>query len=151
MLIDLARNDLGRVCEPGSVSLSERMGVERYSHVMHIVSEVEGTLVQGKHAGDAVRAVFPAGTVSGAPKIQAMKIIDSLEREKRSWYAGLVGYMEANGNMDTCITIRTALKQGEDFMLQAGAGIVYDSDPKRELEETNEKLRAMASSLGLEV
>jgi anthranilate synthase component I len=151
MLIDLARNDLGRLCEPGSVTLSERMGIERYSHVMHIVSEVEGTLVQGKHAADAVRAVFPAGTVSGAPKIQAMKIIDSLEREKRSWYAGLVGYMEANGNMDTCITIRTALKQGEDFILQAGAGIVHDSDPKRELEETNEKLRAMASSLGLEV
>jgi len=151
MLIDLARNDLGRVCKPGSVNVCEQMGIERYSHVMHIVSEVEGTIVSGKTAADVIRATFPAGTVTGAPKIQAMKTIDRLEKERRSWYAGLVGYMDANGSVDTCITIRTGLKKGKYLYIQAGAGIVYDSDPQRELEETNQKLRAMAESFGLEV
>lgn len=151
MLIDLARNDLGRVCRTGSVRLTEKMGIERYSHVMHIVSEVTGTLKEGCSAADAVHAVFPAGTVSGAPKIQAIRTLDRIERQKRSWYAGLVGYMEPGGDLDTCITIRTALKSGKEMYLHAGAGIVFDSEPERELEETNEKLRAMAKSLGLEV
>ncbi len=151
MLIDLARNDLGRVAKPGTVTLTETMGIERYSHVMHIVSEVEAKLKDGMAAGDVIRATFPAGTVSGAPKIQAIKTIDTLENEKRSFYAGLIGYMEGDGNLDTCISIRTALKKGDRLILQSGAGIVYDSVPERELEETNEKLRGMAACLGLEV
>ncbi len=151
MLIDLARNDLGRVCRTGSIELTENMGIERYSHVMHIVSEVEGTTKDSVTAADVIRATFPAGTVSGAPKIQAIKTVDALEPEKRTFYAGLIGYMEGDGNLDTCISIRTALKKDNKIILQSGAGIVYDSVPERELEETNEKLRAMAKSLGLEV
>jgi anthranilate synthase component 1 len=153
MLIDLARNDLGRVCRPGTVKVTEYMGVERYSHLMHLVSEVEGELRDDVSAPDVIRACFPAGTVTGAPKIRAIEIIDSLEKEPRGFYAGLVGYVEADGNFDTCIAIRTALKnkRSGEIILQAGAGIVYDSNPARELEETNEKLRALAAAVGLDI
>ena len=151
MLVDLARNDLGRFCRSGSVTVDEFMGVERYSHVMHIVSRVSGSLRDGMTGLDAIRATFPAGTVSGAPKIQAVHTIDSLEAEPRKFYAGLVGYMEPGGDLDTCITIRSAMKRGDLLALQAGAGIVYDSTPEREFEETGEKLRALAASVGLEM
>ena len=151
MLVDLARNDLGRVCVPGSVTVPDFMGIERYSRVMHIVSEVTGTMAEGVSAPDVIRASFPAGTVSGAPKIKAVEIVEGLEKIPRGWYAGLVGYMEPGGHLDTCITIRAGLKKGDRMYLQAGAGIVYDSRPERELEETNEKLRALATAAGVEV
>jgi anthranilate synthase component 1 len=151
MLVDLARNDLGRVCKPGSVVVSEYMGIERYSHVMHIVSQVEGTLMEGKSGLDAIRKTFPAGTVSGAPKIKAMEIIDSLEREKRGFYAGIVGYLEPDGTLDSCITIRSALKYDDLLILQAGAGIVYDSVAEREYVETSSKLGALGKAIGVEV
>lgn len=150
MLVDLGRNDLGRVCEPGTVQVKDYMIIERYSHVMHIVSQVEGDLLEGKTGADALRATFPAGTVSGAPKIQAIKTIDALETEQRGFYAGVVGYMEPGGNLDTCIAIRSALKQGEVLTLQAGGGIVFDSKADRELEETNEKLGALLRAIGAE-
>ncbi len=149
MLVDLARNDLGRVCVPGSVEVPEFMEVERYSHVMHIVSQVEGKLGDERTGLDALRATFPAGTVSGAPKIRAIETIDSLEPEKRSFYAGVVAHVESDGSLDSCITIRSALKQAERMILQAGAGIVYDSVPEREFEETEAKLGALARALGL--
>jgi anthranilate synthase component 1 len=151
MLVDLARNDLGRVCEPGSVHVTDFMDVERYSHVMHIVSRVEGKLKEGVTPAALIRATFPAGTVSGAPKIRAVKTIDSLEPYPRGFYAGLVGYFEAGGGMDSCITIRSALAKDGKIILQAGAGIVHDSVPAREYEETCEKLRALAVSVGVEV
>ena len=151
MLVDLARNDLGRVCLPGSVTVAKYMTVERFSHVMHIVSEVHGTIEPERTGAEAIRATFPAGTVSGAPKIRAIEVIDGLEREPRRFYAGLVGYLEPGGNFDTCITIRSALKQGDLLILQAGAGVVYDSTPEREYEETGEKLRALAHAVGVEV
>ncbi len=146
MLVDLARNDLGRVCEAGSVEVMEFMDVERYSHVMHLVSRVRGKL-EGKKTAAVIRATFPAGTVSGAPKIRAMEIIDSIEPERRGFYAGLVGYFEPDGQMDTCITIRSALQKGETITLQAGAGIVYDSTPEREYQETIEKLGALMAAM----
>ncbi|MBN1685897.1 MAG: chorismate-binding protein [Spirochaetales bacterium] len=149
MLVDLARNDLGRICKPGSVRVDELMGVERYSHVMHIFSRVRGDLKPGQTGVDAVRATFPAGTVSGAPKIRAIETIDAIETEPRRFYAGLVGYLEPDGSLDTCITIRSALKKGDNLVLQAGAGIVYDSDPVKEYEETNQKLRALLASIGV--
>jgi anthranilate synthase component 1 len=127
------------------------MEVEHYSHVMHLVSRVQGELEEGKSGIEAIRATFPAGTVSGAPKIRAVQVIDSLENERRGFYAGLVGYVEPDGSVDTCITIRSALKIDDTLILQAGAGIVYDSVPEREYEETNEKLRALAGAVGLEV
>jgi len=151
MLVDLARNDLGRVCAPGSVEVSELMGVERYSHVMHIVSQVEGRLAEGRTGLDALRATFPAGTVSGAPKIRAIEVIDSLEPEARSFYAGVVAHVESDGSLDSCITIRSALKKGDLVTLQAGAGIVYDSVPEKEYQETEAKLGALARALGMEV
>ncbi|TVQ29352.1 MAG: anthranilate synthase component I [Spirochaetaceae bacterium] len=151
MLVDLARNDIGRVCTPGTVRVTESMAVERYSHVMHIVSQVEGTLSGGKNGADLIRATFPAGTVSGAPKIRAIETLDRIERVPRRFYAGLVGYMEPGGNVDTCITIRSAYKRGDRLVLQAGAGIVYDSDPDREYTETQEKLAALARAAGVEV
>ncbi len=151
MLIDLARNDLGRVCTVGSVEVTEYMSIERYSQVMHIVSEVEGTLDPQSRSVDAIRSTFPAGTVSGAPKIQAIQTISQLEPMHRGFYAGLVGYIGVGGNLDTCITIRSALKKGDSFYLQAGGGIVYDSDPERELEETKEKMRAMALAVGVSI
>jgi anthranilate synthase component 1 len=150
MLVDLARNDLGRVCAPGSVSVSELMEVERYSHVMHIVSNVEGKLAAGKTGLDALRATFPAGTVSGAPKIRAIEVIDSLEAEARGFYAGVVAHVESDGSLDSCITIRSAVKKGDIVTMQAGAGIVYDSVPHKEYEETEAKLGALAKSLGME-
>jgi len=151
MLVDLGRNDLGRICRSGSVEATEFRSIEKYSHVMHIVSQVEGDLEEGKTSADAIRATFPAGTVSGAPKIRAIETVDKLELYPRRFYAGLIGIMEPEGNMDSCITIRSALKKGDSIYMQAGAGIVYDSTPERELEETGEKLRAMATALGVEV
>jgi anthranilate synthase component 1 len=151
MLVDLARNDLGKVSRAGSVRVSQSMEIERYAYVMHLVSQVEGELAPGRTGIDAVRATFPAGTVSGAPKIRAMEIISGLEKEKRSFYAGLVGYVEPGGSLDTCITIRSALKNDDTLVLQAGAGIVYDSVPEREYDETRAKLEAMSRTLGVEV
>jgi len=143
MLVDLGRNDVGRVSDPGSVQVSELMVIERYSHVMHIVSNVRGTLSDGKDAYDVIRACFPAGTVSGAPKIRAMEIIDELEPTRRGPYAGAVGYFGFSGNMDTCITIRTlVIKKGVAY-IQAGGGVVADSDPAAEYQETVNKAKAM--------
>lgn len=147
MLVDLGRNDLGRVCKAGTVSVDDFMTVEKYSHVMHLVSNVSGTLEDGKDAYDALRAVFPAGTVSGAPKIRAMEIIDELEPTLRGPYAGCVGYFSYNGNLDCCITIRTLIAKGEKGYLQAGAGIVYDSDPQEEYKETQNKARAILEAV----
>ena len=151
MLVDLARNDIGRVCAPGSVTLTARNVVERYSHVMHIVSQVEGRLAEGRSGPDLVRATFPAGTVSGAPKIRAIEVLDRIEAVPRRFYAGLVGYFEPGGGLDTCITIRSGYKSANRLVLQAGAGIVYDSRPEREYEETSEKLAALARAAGVEV
>jgi anthranilate synthase component 1 len=143
MLVDLGRNDVGRVSEPGSVNVSELMVIERYSHVMHIVSNVRGTLSRGNNSYDVIRACFPAGTVSGAPKIRAMEIIEELEPTRRGPYAGAVGYFGFSGNMDTCITIRTlVIKEGVAY-IQAGGGVVADSDPAAEYQETVNKARAM--------
>lgn len=149
MLVDLGRNDLGRVCEYGSVHVPELMIVERYSHVMHIVSHVEGKLKPNLDAFDLIRATFPAGTVSGAPKIRAMEIIDELEPDRRGPYAGAVGYFSFSGSMDTCITIRTITMQGDQVYIQAGAGLVADSDPTREYEETHHKAAALAEAVAL--
>jgi anthranilate synthase component 1 len=143
MLIDLGRNDAGRVSETGSVELTEKMIVERYSHVMHIVSNVEGRLKPNLSALDVLRATFPAGTVSGAPKIRAMEIIDELEPVKRGIYSGAIGYISWSGNMDTAIAIRTAVIKDQQLYIQAGAGIVYDSVPEKEWEETMNKARAI--------
>jgi len=147
MLVDLARNDIGRVCRFGTVFTPTMMEIERYSHVMHIVSDVRGQVDPSRDAFDVLRACFPAGTVSGAPKVRAMEIIDELEPERRGPYAGAVGYFGFSGNMDTCIAIRTIVMQGDRVFLQAGAGIVADSDPAREYEETNSKLRALSQAL----
>lgn len=147
MLVDLARNDLGRVCRTGSVEVTELMGVESYSHVMHIVSQVEGDKRPELGALDVLQSAFPAGTVSGAPKIRAMEIIEELEGNARGPYAGAVGYIGFDGNMDTCITIRTLVQEGETVHVQAGAGIVYDSIPEREYEETQNKARALFKAL----
>ncbi|MBI5040426.1 MAG: anthranilate synthase component I [Gammaproteobacteria bacterium] len=143
MLIDLGRNDVGRIAKTGTVELTEKMLIERYSHVMHIVSNVNGVLKDGMSAMDVLRATFPAGTVSGAPKIRAMEIIDELEPVKRGVYAGAVGYLAWNGNMDTAIAIRTAVVKDGMLHIQAGAGIVYDSVPRSEWNETMNKGRAM--------
>ena len=152
MLVDLARNDVGRVAAYGSVNVDELMVVERYSHVMHIVSSVSGRLADSSTPFDALTAAFPAGTVSGAPKIRAMEIIDSLEPTRRGPYAGVVGYFDFSGNIDTCITIRTIVATGGRAYVQAGAGVVADSDPASEAEETRRKaealLRAVAAASG---
>ncbi|MFQ5809745.1 MAG: anthranilate synthase component I, partial [Armatimonadota bacterium] len=142
MLVDLHRNDIGRVCEYGSVAVDELMAVERYSHVMHIVSNVVGRLAEGKDQFDLLRACFPAGTLSGAPKIRAMEIIDEREPTRRGPYGGAIGYFSYSGSMDTAITIRTMIISGRTAYAQAGAGIVADSVPEREYEET--MLKAMA-------
>jgi anthranilate synthase component I len=147
MLVDLARNDLGRVCRYGSVHTSELMVVERYSHVMHIASHVEGELRPEFDGFDLVRATFPAGTVSGAPKIRAMEIIQELEGEPRGPYAGAVGYFSYDGSLDTCIAIRTMVMQGQRVSVQAGAGIVAGSVPEREYQETVNKARALAAAV----
>lgn len=149
MLIDLGRNDVGRIAETGSVELTENMLVERYSHVMHIVSNVEGRLKPDMSAMDVLRATFPAGTVSGAPKIRAMEIIDELEPVKRGIYAGAVGYLGWNGNMDTAIAIRTAVIKSGQLHIQAGAGIVYDSQPRLEWKETMNKGRAVFRAVAM--
>jgi len=149
MLVDLGRNDLGRVAVPGSVQVRDFMTIERYSHVMHIVSHIEADLLKGVDAFDLVRATFPAGTLSGAPKIRAMEIINELETSRRGPYGGAVGYIGFDGNMDLAITIRTLQLDGEEITVQAGAGIVYDSDPEREYEETVEKVGGMLQALEL--
>ncbi len=143
MLVDLGRNDVGRVAEIGSVEVTELMGVERYSHVMHIVSNIRGRLAPGKNGFDVFRATFPAGTVSGSPKIRAMEIIEELEPVRRGPYAGAVGYFSFSGNMDTCITIRSILIKDGRAYLQVGAGIVADSEPAKEFEETINKGQAI--------
>jgi anthranilate synthase component 1 len=143
MLVDLGRNDVGRVSSMGSVHVSELMVIERYSHVMHIVSNVRGKLAEGRNAYDVVRACFPAGTVSGAPKIRAMEIIDELEPTRRGPYAGAVGYFGFSGNMDTCITIRTLVVKDKVAYIQAGGGVVADSVPALEYQETVNKAKAM--------
>jgi anthranilate synthase component 1 len=149
MLVDLGRNDTGRVAEQGTVEVRDLMVVEQYSHVMHIVSGVHGRLAPGKDQFDVLAACFPAGTVSGAPKIQAMKIIDELEPVRRGPYAGAVGYFGFSGNMDFCIAIRTFVMQGNALWIQAGAGIVADSVPEKEFEETVNKARALRRAVEL--
>ena len=147
MLLDLGRNDVGRISRYGTVTLEEEMIIERFSHVMHMTSTVTGMLDHGKTCFDAFRACFPAGTLSGAPKVRAMEIIDELEPERRGPYGGAVGYFGFSGNMDTCITIRTIVMKGDRVYLQAGAGIVADSDPAHEFEETGNKLQALSQAL----
>jgi len=149
MLVDLGRNDVGRVARSGSVAVDSLMHVERYSHVMHIVSNVTGQLDASKTAYDVLRACFPAGTVSGAPKIRAMEIIDELEPTRRGPYAGAVGYFSFSGNMDMCINIRTVVIKKHQAFIQAGAGIVADSNPEHEYEETCNKARAMMKAIEL--
>jgi anthranilate synthase component 1 len=150
MLVDLARNDIGRVARFGSVKVPEYLQIERFSHVQHIVSRVEGRLLSGKDPLDAFAALFPAGTVTGAPKIRAMEIIAELEESSRGPYAGIVGYFSLNGNMDSAITIRTIFSKDSRLYLQAGAGIVADSIAEREWKETQDKLGALIAALGLE-
>ncbi|HEY2328253.1 MAG TPA: anthranilate synthase component I [Verrucomicrobiae bacterium] len=149
MLVDLARNDIGRVCDFGSVAVKELMVIERYSHVMHIVTQVEGKLSADKTNYDLMRATFPAGTVSGAPKIRAMQIISELEQTTRGTYAGAVGYFSFNGNLDTCITIRTALIKDGKAYVQAGGGWVNDSTPENEFQETINKSMAMRKAIAM--
>jgi anthranilate synthase component 1 len=143
MLVDLGRNDVGRVAETGSVTVTDQFFIERYSHVMHIVSNVEGNIRPGLDAVDALVAGFPAGTLSGAPKVRAMEIINELEKEKRGVYAGAVGYFAANGTMDTCIVLRTAILKDGVMYVQAGGGVVADSDPEAEFQETVNKAKAL--------
>ncbi|MCK4277301.1 MAG: anthranilate synthase component I family protein, partial [Phycisphaerae bacterium] len=147
MLVDLARNDVGRVAEPNTIELSDVMTVERYSHVMHIVSDVKGKLAEGMTAFDALRAALPVGTVSGAPKIRAMEIIDEFEPTRRGPYAGAVGYVDFGGNMDTCIALRTMVISGGKVYVQVGAGIVADSIPQREYDETINKAKALLKAI----
>lgn len=147
MLVDLGRNDLGRVCEFKSIGVSDFARVERYSHVMHLVSDVTGRLKPGKDAFDLLRATFPAGTVTGAPKIRAMEIIDELEPEKRGPYAGALGYFSFTQDMDMCIMIRTIVVTGKQAYVQAGAGVVYDSKPRREYQETLNKAGALIQAV----
>ncbi|MEX2255405.1 MAG: chorismate-binding protein [Acidimicrobiia bacterium] len=148
MLVDLARNDIGRVVEFGSEHVEELMSLERYSHVMHLTSQVAGELAEGRNAVDVLRATFPAGTVSGAPKVRAMEIIDALEPVKRGPYAGVVGYLDFSGNLDTAITIRTMVWRGRRASVSAGAGIVADSDPVDEDLECHNKARALLTAAG---
>jgi anthranilate synthase component I len=149
MLVDLGRNDVGRIAKGGSVEVRDLLVIERYSHVMHIVSGVHGIIEDGKDQFDVIAACFPAGTVSGAPKIRAMEIIDELETERRGPYAGSVGYFGFSGNMDFCITIRTFVMQGNNLWVQAGAGIVADSDPQKEFEETISKSMGLRRAVEL--
>jgi anthranilate synthase component 1 len=147
MLVDLGRNDVGRVARFGSVELSDLLTVERYSHVMHISSTVTGLLESGKTAFDALRSCLPAGTLSGAPKVRAMQIIDELEPHRRGPYGGAVGYVDFTGNMDTCIALRTMVVQGQTAYVQAGAGLVADSDPEAEYQETVNKAKGLLRAL----
>jgi len=147
MLVDLGRNDIGRVCDFHTVKTPELMVIERYSHVMHIVSDVVGKLKKGKDAFDVIRATFPAGTVTGAPKIRAMEIIDGLETKRRGPYAGCIGYFSFSGNLDTCITIRTLVVKGKRAYVQAGGGVVADSKPEKEFIETQNKAKAVLKAI----
>ncbi len=147
MLVDLGRNDVGRVADTARVQLTDVMKVERYSHVMHITSNVNGRLRAGCSAFDALRAGLPAGTVSGAPKVRAMQIIDEVEPSKRGPYAGAVGYIDFTGNMDTCIALRTIVIQGRTAYVQAGGGVVYDSVPGAEYDETVNKARGLLKAI----
>lgn len=147
MLVDLGRNDLGRIGKGGSVKVNEFMVIEKYSHVMHIVSNITSSLSENSDAFDVLRATFPAGTVTGAPKIRAMEIIEEFERERRGLYAGAVGYFDFSGNMDFCIAIRTLIFEKSTVIIQAGAGIVYDSDPYREIEEIENKTKALKEAV----
>ena len=147
MLVDLGRNDVGRVAKYGTVELSDVMVVERYSHVMHISSNVQCQLRDGMHAMDALKACLPAGTVSGAPKVRAMEIIDEIEPNRRGPYAGAVGYIDYSGNMDTCIALRTIVFSGDKIYIQSGAGIVADSQPAAEYQETVNKAGAMLKAI----
>jgi anthranilate synthase component 1 len=147
MLVDLGRNDIGRISEPGTVEVSQLMDVERYSHVIHLVSHVQGRLRAGLSQFNALRSCFPAGTVSGAPKIRAMEIIAELEREKRGPYAGAVGYFDFSGNLDTAIAIRTIVIKNNIAYIQAGAGIVADSIPEREYQESLDKAQALLAAI----
>ena len=147
MIVDLVRNDLGRVCEFGSVRVPQYMGLERYSHVMHLVSTVEGRLADAHDHLDALVSCFPAGTVSGAPKIRAMQILSELEPTRRDLYAGAVGYIDFAGNLDFCIAIRTITIENGVARVQAGAGIVADSNPAAEYEETRDKARALLQAI----
>ena len=149
MLVDLARNDIGRTAKIGTVRVAELMAVEHYSHVMHLSSRIEAELAEGVSGLDAIRLSFPAGTVSGAPKIRAMETLDRLEKRPRRFYSGLVGFVEPGGDFNTCIAIRCALRRGNRLWLQAGAGIVHDSVPEKELAETNHKLAALLAALDL--
>lgn len=150
MLVDLGRNDLGRIAKPGTVSVDRMMDIEMYSHVMHIVSEVSATLEEGMDTFDVIKAVFPAGTVSGAPKVRAMEIIAELEPVERGPYAGLIGYLSYTGTFDSCITIRSMVATGGRLYLQAGAGIVHDSVPEKEYQETINKAKALFAALAPE-
>jgi len=147
MLVDLGRNDVGRVARFGSVELSDVMVIERYSHVMHITSNVTGMLEDGRDAFDALKACLPAGTVSGAPKVRSMEIIDELEPHRRGPYAGAVGHFDYHGNLDTCIALRTIVVQGHTAHVQAGAGIVADSQPAQEYQETLNKAHGLLKAI----
>jgi anthranilate synthase component 1 len=147
MLVDLGRNDVGRVARVGTVRLTALRTVERYSHVMHLVSEVKGRLAPGLDSLDVLRAAFPAGTVTGSPKVRAMEIIDALEPSRRGPYAGAVGYFDRGGDMETCIAIRTLVQNGRRISVQAGAGLVYDSRPAAEYQETVNKARALFTAV----
>jgi anthranilate synthase component 1 len=147
MLVDLGRNDLGKVSEFGSVEVTDFMTVERYSKVMHLVSNVKGTLAENKTPMDALMAVLPAGTLSGAPKVRAMEIIDELETTKRCLYGGTVGYLAYDGHIDTCIAIRTVLFRNGKAYVQAGGGVVLDSDPEKEFEESVNKSMAVVNAV----
>jgi anthranilate synthase component 1 len=149
MLVDLARNDLGRVCEPGSVRVSKLLEVERYSHVMHLVSQVDGALRDGEDALSLLQATFPAGTVSGAPKVRAMQLISQIEGTRRGVYAGALGYVGFDGALDTCIALRTIVMRDGVALLQAGAGVVADSDPASEHVECLNKLAALSAAIDL--
>jgi anthranilate synthase component 1 len=147
MLLDLGRNDVGRVSKPGSVEIREQMKIEKYSHVIHIVSSVAGKLKKGRSPIDGHMACFPAGTVSGAPKVRAMEIIDELEQERRGVYAGSIAYIDFWGNLDSCIAIRTVVRKGNKYYVQAGAGIVADSSPAKEFRETEAKAKALMTAI----
>jgi anthranilate synthase component 1 len=147
MLVDLARNDLGRISDTGTVKVDELMIIERYSHVMHIVSNVISNLSRKKDAFDVLKATFPAGTLSGAPKVRAMEIIEEMEPSRRGAYGGAVGYFSFSGNMDTCITIRTFVIKDNEIYIQAGAGIVADSNPEKEYQESVNKVKALVKAI----
>ena len=149
MLVDLARNDIGRVCDYGSVEVKDLMITERYSHVMHIVYQVEGRLAAGRTPYDLIRATLPAGTLSGAPKVRAMQVISEFEQTRRGPYGGCVGYFSFNGNLDCCITIRTALLKDGKVHVQAGGGWVYDSVPENEYQETINKAKSMLKAVAM--